>query len=195
MEKLKSWYASLSRNGKAFLWVSAALASIMVASAAATPTPQTQQAPASNVKTTPLVEKKTVTETAPISYTMTTINDPNLESGKTALRTAGVNGTKTFTYEVTYTDGMQTDKKLTKEEVSIAPVNQVTAIGTKLDQAPAVQSRSACNSNYSGCVPTASDVDCAGGGGNGPAYLSETVTVLGSDVYGLDRDGDGLACE
>lgn len=53
-----------------------------------------------------------------------------------------------------------------------------------------------CDPNYGGkCVPIASDVDCAGGKGNGPAYVSGPVTVIGSDIYGLDRDGDGVACE
>jgi outer membrane biosynthesis protein TonB len=53
----------------------------------------------------------------------------------------------------------------------------------------------ACNTNYSGCVPIASDVDCAGGSGNGPAYVRGPVRVVGKDVYDLDRDGDGVACE
>jgi len=44
-------------------------------------------------------------------------------------------------------------------------------------------------------VPIASDVDCGGGSGNGPAYLYEKVQVIGTDIYGLDRDGDGWACE
>lgn len=52
-----------------------------------------------------------------------------------------------------------------------------------------------CDSNYSGCVPVASDVDCAGGSGNGPAYVSGPVRVVGSDVYGLDADKDGVGCE
>ncbi len=53
-----------------------------------------------------------------------------------------------------------------------------------------------CDPNYSGpCVPIASDVDCAGGSGNGPAYVSGPVTVVGNDIYGLDRDGNGVACE
>lgn len=51
-----------------------------------------------------------------------------------------------------------------------------------------------CNSNYEGCVPNASDVDCAGGSGNGPEYVSGPIRVIGTDVYGLDRDGDGYAC-
>ena len=54
---------------------------------------------------------------------------------------------------------------------------------------------SGCNSNYSGCVPNASDVDCAGGGGNGPEYVRGPIRVIGNDIYGLDRDGDGIACE
>lgn len=55
---------------------------------------------------------------------------------------------------------------------------------------------SGCDPNYAGpCVPIASDVDCAGGSGNGPAYVRGPVTVVGSDIYGLDRDGDGVGCE
>jgi len=63
--------------------------------------------------------------------------------------------------------------------------------------APAPTSAAAanCDPNYSGCVPIASDVDCAGGSGNGPAYVAGPVTVIGYDKYGLDRDGDGVACE
>jgi len=52
-----------------------------------------------------------------------------------------------------------------------------------------------CDPNYSGCVPIASDVDCAGGSGNGPAYVTGPVKVIGKDIYGLDKDGDGIGCE
>jgi hypothetical protein len=46
-------------------------------------------------------------------------------------------------------------------------------------------------------VSIASDVDCAGSSGNGPAYVRGAVYVVGPDVYGLDldRDGDRVACE
>lgn len=51
-----------------------------------------------------------------------------------------------------------------------------------------------CDPNYTGaCVPIASDVDCAGG--NGPAYVRGPVYVVGRDIYGLDRDGDGIGCD
>jgi len=58
---------------------------------------------------------------------------------------------------------------------------------------PAPQSQ--CDPNYSGCVPIASDVDCQGGSGNGPAYVKGPIRVIGSDIYDLDRDGNGIACE
>ena len=61
--------------------------------------------------------------------------------------------------------------------------------------APQEQS-SSCDSNYSGaCVPIDSDVDCAGGSGNGPSYVSGPVTVVGKDIYKLDNDGNGTGCE
>lgn len=54
-----------------------------------------------------------------------------------------------------------------------------------------------CHSSYTGvCVPAGvSDVDCAGGSGNGPYYVRGPVRVVGWDEYKLDRDGDGIACE
>jgi hypothetical protein len=52
-----------------------------------------------------------------------------------------------------------------------------------------------CDPNYSGCVPIASDVDCLGGSGNGPAYVKGPIRVIGTDIYDLDRNGDGVACE
>lgn len=54
---------------------------------------------------------------------------------------------------------------------------------------------SGCDPNYTGCVPIDSDVDCAGGSGNGPSYADGPVQVIGNDIYDLDRDNDGTACE
>ncbi|MGH9177411.1 MAG: hypothetical protein ACRD0N_02495 [Acidimicrobiales bacterium] len=53
-----------------------------------------------------------------------------------------------------------------------------------------------CHPSYEGaCLPPdASDVDCAGGSGNGPVYTGR-VSVVGPDVFDLDRDGDGVGCE
>jgi hypothetical protein len=55
---------------------------------------------------------------------------------------------------------------------------------------------SECDENYAGaCVPVDSDVDCEGGSGNGPSYVAGPVSVVGSDIYDLDRDGNGTGCE
>ncbi|CAN3129797.1 Excalibur domain protein [Mycobacterium sp. smrl_JER01] len=71
-----------------------------------------------------------------------------------------------------------------------------TAPTSGLHGAPLPAQQEPCDPNYSGaCVPIASDVDCAGGSGNGPAYVSGPVRVIGSDIYDLDRDGNGIACE
>lgn len=65
-----------------------------------------------------------------------------------------------------------------------------------VEEAAVEEEASECDPNYSGaCLdPYASDYDCEGGSGNGPAYTG-TVTVVGEDHYGLDSDSDGTGCE
>jgi hypothetical protein len=93
---------------------------------------------------------------------------------------------------VTLTNGVETDRKLLRSEITTKPVTQVIVVGTK-EEPPEEPS---CDPNYSGaCVPIASDVDCAGGSGDGPKYVQGPVRVLGTDIYDLDRDGDGYGCE
>jgi hypothetical protein len=136
----------------------------------------------------------------PIPFERTTVDDPAITEGTTAVTTAGVEGTKRTTYKVTYVDGVEVAREVTAETVALAPVTEVTTRGTLKPQpvtkpAPLAQAGGGCDSNYSGaCVPIASDVDCAGGTGDGPAYLSGTAHVVGRDVYQLDRDKDGIAC-
>jgi endonuclease YncB( thermonuclease family) len=46
----------------------------------------------------------------------------------------------------------------------------------------------ACNPNYTPCVPnSATDLDCTD--------IRHPVKVVGTDVYNLDREGDGTGCE
>ncbi len=116
------------------------------------------------------------------------MHDPTLTMGTRRIRIRGVAGRKRLTYQLTFTDGVLTSRKLLRKEVLKAPVTKVIAIGTK-------QARQ-CDPNYSGaCVPIASDVDCAGGSGDGPAYVQGPVRVVGTDIYGLDADGDGIGCD
>lgn len=135
----------------------------------------------------PVVEKRTVTETVAIPFARRTVKDASLPEGTTRIRTRGVPGVKTVTYEVTITGGVETGKRVVRETITRKPVTEVTAVGTK----PA----SRCHPNYGGCVPIASDVDCAGGSGDGPAYVDGPVDVRGDDVYRLDHDDDGVGCE
>ena len=61
---------------------------------------------------------------------------------------------------------------------------------------PATAASEGCNRNYTPCVPDDPvDVDCAGGAGNGPSYVTGPVRVIGKDVYGLDADHNGIGCE
>lgn len=55
----------------------------------------------------------------------------------------------------------------------------------------------ACDPNYEGaCLHEGiGDYDCAGGSGNGPNYVEGPIEVVGVDEFGLDSDGDGIACE
>ena len=155
-----------------------------MATATATPSAAASTAPAA----APGIKKRRVTVTRAIPYATRTVRDSTLAKGTTKVRTRGRTGIKSLTYELTLTDGVQTGRRLVRQVVTRAPVAKVVAVGTK-------QTRQ-CDPNYSGaCVPIASDVDCAGGSGNGPAYVQGPVRVVGSDIYDLDRDGDGTACD
>jgi hypothetical protein len=138
----------------------------------------------------PVVTKKIVKEREPIPFRTRTIRDGNLAKGEQEVRTRGANGTRTITYEVTLTDGAETARKKIGSVVSKKPVTRVVAVGTQT-----ASTDGDCNPNYSPCVPNASDVDCAGGSGNGPEYVDGPIRVIGDDPYDLDRDGDGIACD
>jgi hypothetical protein len=141
----------------------------------------------------PVITTKTITETEAVSFESRTVESPSLDKGATTVTTQGVDGVKTRTFEVAFEDGKETKRTFVKEEVTTQPIAQITTIGTKV---LAPKPASSCNPNYSGaCVPIASDVDCAGGSGNGPAYVGGPVTVIGTDPYGLDADHDGIGCE
>jgi len=110
-----------------------------------------------------------------------------MPAGTRQVRTQGMAGEKTLTYEVTLTNGVETDRKLINEAITRSPVTEVTAVGTAVQPA--------CDPNYTGCVPIAPDVDCLGGSGDGPAFVAGPVKVIGEDIYGLDNDNDGIGCE
>jgi resuscitation-promoting factor RpfB len=156
-----------------------------------TPTPTAPTPVTASTKTPTTTTKKTVVEFRTIAFKKKTVTDSSMPKGEKTIRTKGVNGTRKLTYQITYVNGIQTDKDLLRDQVSKEPRSQVTAVGTKVEKPES----SGCDPNYSGCVPIASDVDCSGGSGNGPEYVAGPVRVIGSDIYRLDADHDGLGCE
>ncbi len=162
----------------------------------------TTQKPAAKSTPKPKITTKTVNETQAIPFESKTVTDPSISKGTTKITTAGANGQKTLTYQVTYTDGKQTDEKLTRETITKQPITQITSVGSKVAitpapaPAPTPAPAPSCDPNYSGaCVPIASDVDCLGGSGNGPAYVQGPVYIIGVDIYRLDNNGNGIGCE
>jgi hypothetical protein len=144
----------------------------------------------------PIVSSEFVTETESIAFETEFIDDPTINKGESRTITKGIKGEKELVYLVTYTDGEETSRLLQGETITKQPRTQVIANGTFVFVPPAAApTTSGCDPNYSGCVPIDSDVDCAGGSGNGPSYAVGPVTVIGSDIYGLDRDNDGIGCE
>lgn len=71
----------------------------------------------------------------------------------------------------------------------------ITIVVANVVRAVAPPVSHSCTAGYSPCLPPASDYDCAGGSGNGPAYANGPIYVTGSDPYDLDSEGDGIACE
>ncbi|KKU20029.1 MAG: G5 domain-containing protein [Candidatus Saccharibacteria bacterium GW2011_GWA2_46_10] len=185
--RLVGWFAALSTIGKVGLVTAASVGTIAVVGAPSnSPNSSSQPAPTVQGEQTK-IEKKNETKTEPIPFESKTVDDPTLASGTEKVTTEGVDGIKTLTYDVTFTNGVETDRRQIKVEITRQPVTNIITRGTKVI--------SNCDPNYTGCVPIASDVDCAGGSGNGPAYVSGPISVIGSDIYDLDRDNDGIACE
>lgn len=201
MGKLKNWFHELSLAGKVSVIAVIALSGIFSASAISMPstnisTEQTNTSLNGNDlnepdKTNPVIQTETKTDTESVPYESKTIETDDLPKGETKVQTAGVNGEKTITYTITLTDGIETNRT-SQESVTKEPTTEIILSGTYVKP---IQTSSNCDPNYTGCVPIASDVDCGGGSGNGPAYVYGPVQVIGYDIYDLDRDGDGWGCE
>lgn len=156
--------------------------------ASSTAQPSATSATSATPSPTPTVAKRKITVTKRIPYKTRRVSDPTLARGHTEVRTKGRSGIRRLRYVVTIVNGERKGKRLVGKSITRRPVTKVIAVGTREVQH--------CDSNYSGaCVPVASDVDCAGNDGNGPAYVEGPVRVTGNDIYDLDRDGDGIACD
>ncbi|WP_307452841.1 MULTISPECIES: G5 domain-containing protein [Microbacterium] len=168
-------------------------------SAIASPSPTPEQA----VTPTAVVATTQVSVVTPVPFERASVDDATIARGESRVTTPGVDGESTAVYRVTTTDGVETARVLVSESVTRAPVSEVTSVGTYDAPAPVAAVpppaeppvSEGCDENYAdACVPIDSDVDCAGGKGNGPSYFDGVARVVGADVYKLDGDGDGWAC-
>ncbi|WOF23224.1 G5 domain-containing protein [Microbacterium betulae] len=164
-----------------------------------TSTPRPTRSASPTPTPTPIVREEVVTEA--VAFEVTTMEDASIASGETRVTTVGQPGERTLTYRITELDGAEVSRELVSDVVTVEPVAEVTAIGTYVAPPPEpepapVDPGGGCDPNYAeACVPIASDVDCAGGSGDGPEYFDGIARVIGVDIYDLDRDGDGYACE
>jgi hypothetical protein len=80
----------------------------------------------------PVITTETITEEAEIPFTTEKKNDESLEKGKTSVSQKGVPGVEVITFEVTKTDGVETERKEVKREVKVSPVKEVVKVGVKV---------------------------------------------------------------
>ena len=172
MNKVKSWFHSLSLTGKVATVATALILSFGVIGAAAqsgsgtsVPAPTAQ-----TVQKTPKIEVKAMSTTEAIPFTSSTIDDSSLDQGTIQTRTKGVNGLLTHTYQVTYTDGVETSKSTPVDTVTAAAVNEVVVHGTKAP-APVCSNgtyvnsagNTVCSPYSSPSAPTGASAQCSDG--------------------------------
>lgn len=183
MHKVKLWFESLNRAGKASTIIAIVLGSLVTVSAISPSSPTTSEEKPKNskIKTDPVTSIKTESKTESIPFNKQNVDDNSLPKDTTQIKTPGVDGVKIITYTITMVDGVETERKST-ETITKTPITQITSVGTY------VKPVSNCDSNYSGCVPNVSyDLDCPD--------IGYSVQVLGYDKHRLDADGDGQGCD
>lgn len=136
MSRVKTWFSGLSLISKVAIVSTAAIISIGVIGAAAQPdsnttTPAVTPAPIIEISE-PKIEVKPVSTTETIPYKSTDVDDSSLEQGVRKTRTVGENGTLTHTYQVTYTDGVETSRSGPVDTITTPAVDEVVAVGTKV---------------------------------------------------------------
>ncbi|SFO15118.1 G5 domain-containing protein [Proteiniclasticum ruminis] len=90
------------------------------------------ETPAVEDEKEPVITTETVKEEVKIPFTTVKKNDETLEKGKTVVSQKGIDGTETVTYEVTYTDGVETGRKEVGREVTKKVVEEVVKVGVKV---------------------------------------------------------------
>lgn len=145
MKNLKAWFKNLSRIGQVTVVAVVSVLSLGVIGAMAQSSSPVTNNAAEVIKTgtdnsktseteqtpSPKIEIKPLSTTESIPYTSSTVDDSSLDQGTTQVRIKGLNGVLTHTYQVTYTDGIETSKSAPVDTVTTPAVNEVMVTGTK----------------------------------------------------------------
>lgn len=75
--------------------------------------------------------KQTITRDEPVDFEVEQVQDVNREVGYRSVRTPGVKGERTVTYEVTIQDGKEVERKEIASTTKKAPQKQVEVVGAK----------------------------------------------------------------
>ncbi len=116
------------------------------------------------------------------------------EGAVSRLQAAGFKVTVTMETRTSGKDGVVLRQSPEGAEL-VKPGSTITVVVSDVVRPVAAPPSQNCTAGYSPCLPPASDYDCAGGSGDGPAYANGPIYITGSDPYDLDNDGDGVACE
>lgn len=175
MNKLKNWLNGLSTISKVAIVATATVVFLGVVGVTAQPAsnnviPATTDATDTTVKSSPKVEVKPLVTTEATPYTSSTVNDSNLDQGVTQTRTKGVNGVLTHTYQVAYTDGVETSRSVSVDSITTPAINEVIVIGTKAP-APICENgtyvnsagNTVCRPYSSSSTPTGATARCGDG--------------------------------
>lgn len=87
----------------------------------------------------PKVEKKEEIRVATIPFTEKTVKADDIPLGEVRVIQEGADGEKQVVWEVTYTNGQETSRKIVGERVVKAPVEKITAEGTYVAPEPPVE--------------------------------------------------------
>ena len=161
MKRMKIWFDGLSVIGKTFV-VLAVLTLIGTAAPSSQSynnvTPNAVTNSVQTLKNTPaeITEKiepkidiKQLITTEEIPYSSSSNNDSSLDQGVKQIKTKGVNGVLTRTYQVTYTDGVETSRSGPVDAITTPAVNEEILVGTKAP-APTISCKNGTYINSAG---------------------------------------------
>lgn len=83
-----------------------------------------------------------------IPYDTIEQEDDSIPRGETRVATEGVEGVRAITYEVTYVNGKETDRKEISNDVTVEPITKVVLVGTYVAPPPVVEAPPSSGSGY-----------------------------------------------